>query len=136
MPGKNRSLSFAADEELVKLQECMHSGADTPVTQASKTMSKCDMNDPLSSPGGDTADLSWDLPPGGVAAGKEGWTRAELGPDYTHNQTLGRGSYGEVAKAIHNPTRDTVAIKRVFSIFNDPRDARCILRELRILRLV
>jgi mitogen-activated protein kinase 1/3 len=50
-------------------------------------------------------------------------------------ELLGTGSYGEVSKAIHKPTGETCAIKRVFSVFDDTRDARCILRELRILRL-
>jgi mitogen-activated protein kinase 1/3 len=50
-------------------------------------------------------------------------------------ELLGTGSYGAVSKAIHRKTGETVAIKRMESVLDNIRDARCILRELRILRL-
>ena len=75
-----------------------------------------------------------------------------IGPAYRVQEELGQGSYGEVARALHIPTGESVgepttghishentfspqvAIKCVHGVFNDPRDARCILRELRVLR--
>ena len=84
--------------------------------------------------------------PGGFEAGGGdlalalGWRvfaqRPEVAATYSLQRLVGKGSYGHVVEAIHTPTGNRVAIKRIQFVFDDERDARCILREIRILRLV
>ena len=103
---------------------------DTPATAASKDFNAMDIA------GNDGDDLMSD-----AAGGTDGWgtaaatgTKWNLGKEYRYEKHLGTGSYGEVAKALHVPSGQTVAIKKVKGVFQDEHDARCILRELRILR--
>lgn len=49
-----------------------------------------------------------------------------IGSDYDLEERLGTGSYGDVAKAKHLPTGETVAIKRVYNVFQHERDARYV----------
>ena len=44
--------------------------------------------------------------------------------NYRYEKVLGTGSYGEVAKAVHTPTGQVVAIKKVKGVFQDRHDAR------------
>jgi len=58
----------------------------------------------------------------------------EIGDDYEIVKIIGKGSYGDVAEAIHKPTKTKVAIKRVFRLFDDLVDCKRIVREICILR--
>jgi mitogen-activated protein kinase 1/3 len=58
----------------------------------------------------------------------------EIGDDYEIVKIIGKGSYGDVAEAIHKPTKRKVAIKRIFRLFDDPVDCKRIVREICILR--
>lgn len=58
----------------------------------------------------------------------------EIGDDYEIIKIIGKGSYGDVAEAIHKPTKRKVAIKRVFRLFEDLVDCKRIVREILILR--
>lgn len=49
---------------------------------------------------------------------------------------VGQGSYGTVARAIHSPTNTNVAIKKITNVFNNVGDAKRLLREAYILRLM
>jgi hypothetical protein len=57
-----------------------------------------------------------------------------IGPDYIHEDPLGSGAFGEVAKCIHNRTGEPVTIKVGWAL--QVAHARSVLRELRVLRLV
>jgi serine/threonine protein kinase len=54
--------------------------------------------------------------------------------DYKLVEQLGKGSYGEVLKAVHRETKQHVAIKLMKNIFSDSYQARKTLREIKILR--
>ena len=79
--------------------------------------------------------------PGGFRQGGSGlasalgWSVFEHDPEvaaaYTLHRLVGKGSYGHVVEAVHVPTKQRVAIKRIQYVFDDERDARCILREIR-----
>lgn len=58
----------------------------------------------------------------------------EIGDDYEIIKIIGKGSYGDVAEAIHKPSKRKVAIKRVFRLFDDLVDCKRIVREIFILR--
>jgi mitogen-activated protein kinase 1/3 len=58
----------------------------------------------------------------------------DLGDDYEPIKLLGRGSYGQVASAIHKPTGIKVAIKKMDGVFEDEIDCKRILREVDLLR--
>jgi mitogen-activated protein kinase 1/3 len=58
----------------------------------------------------------------------------EVGTDYEVQKSIGSGSYGTVAKAVHKPTGTKVAIKKVDNVFEDPVDCKRILREISILK--
>lgn len=58
----------------------------------------------------------------------------EIGEDYEINKIIGKGSYGDVAEAIHKPTKKKVAIKRIYRVFEDLVDCKRIVREIAILR--
>lgn len=47
---------------------------------------------------------------------------------------LGSGSYGDVAESVDLATGQTVAIKRIHNVFDQPTDTKRILREVNILR--
>ena len=47
---------------------------------------------------------------------------------------MGRGSYGAVCSAIHKPTGNKVAIKKMDGVFEDEIDCKRILREVDLLR--
>ena len=47
---------------------------------------------------------------------------------------MGQGSYGAVCSAIHRPTGNKVAIKKMDGIFDDEIDCKRILREINLLR--
>lgn len=56
-----------------------------------------------------------------------------VGPNYKCVKLLGKGSYGQVCSAIHIPTGEVVAIKRVPNLFENLGDTHRVLRELSIL---
>ena len=56
--------------------------------------------------------------------------------NYFIEEIIGRGSYGVVLRAIDHSTHLRVAIKRVFSVFNDAFDGIRVLRELKFLRVL
>ncbi len=58
----------------------------------------------------------------------------DVGPDYEITKQIGSGSYGMVCEALHLPTGEKVAIKRVSRIFDDVVDCKRLLREIAILR--
>ena len=58
----------------------------------------------------------------------------EIGEDYEIIKIIGKGSYGDVAEAIHKPTKRHVAIKRIYRVFEDLVDCKRIVREIAILR--
>ncbi len=58
----------------------------------------------------------------------------EIGEDYEIVKIIGKGSYGDVAEAIHKPTKRKVAIKRIYRVFEDLVDCKRIVREIAILR--
>lgn len=58
----------------------------------------------------------------------------ELGEDYEPIKLLGRGSYGAVCSALHRPTGNKVAIKKMDGVFEDEIDCKRILREIDLLR--
>ena len=58
----------------------------------------------------------------------------EIGEDYEITKIIGKGSYGDVAEAIHKKTGRKVAIKRIYRVFEDLVDCKRIVREIAILR--
>ena len=58
----------------------------------------------------------------------------DVGSDYEITKQIGSGSYGMVCEALHLPTGEKVAIKRVSRIFDDLVDCKRLLREIAILR--
>ncbi len=58
----------------------------------------------------------------------------QLKPYYELQSVLGKGSFGEVYKAVDTRNGEIVAIKQVKSIFDDVVDAKRMLREITILR--
>lgn len=63
----------------------------------------------------------------------QGW---EVGSEYQLVKQLGHGSYGAVCEALHTPTGTRVAIKKAVGVFADPIDAKRVLREAQLLRLL
>lgn len=60
-----------------------------------------------------------------------GW---DVGPDYEIIRPIGAGLQGSVCEAIQVATGETVAIKRITGIFNDPIICKRFLREISIMR--
>ena len=58
----------------------------------------------------------------------------EIGEDYEITKMIGKGSYGDVAEAVHKKTGKRVAIKRIYRVFEDLVDCKRIVREIAILR--
>eukprot|EP00826_Nyctotherus_ovalis_P018912 TRINITY_DN1574_c0_g1_i11.p1 TRINITY_DN1574_c0_g1~~TRINITY_DN1574_c0_g1_i11.p1 ORF type:complete len:283 (+),score=75.53 TRINITY_DN1574_c0_g1_i11:176-1024(+) len=58
----------------------------------------------------------------------------EIGENYEIVKLIGKGSYGDVAEAIHKPSKQRVAIKRIFRLFDDLVDCKRIVREICLLR--
>ena len=58
----------------------------------------------------------------------------EIGEDYEITKIIGKGSYGDVAEAIHKKTGKKVAIKRIYRVFEDLVDCKRIVREITILK--
>jgi mitogen-activated protein kinase 1/3 len=58
----------------------------------------------------------------------------DVGKDYEVLKLLGTGSYGAVASAIHKPTGNKVAIKKMKGVFEDEIDCKRILREIYLLK--
>ncbi|KAH9257783.1 hypothetical protein BASA81_003801 [Batrachochytrium salamandrivorans] len=59
----------------------------------------------------------------------------EVSPtQYRLVRILGSGSYGDVAESVDLETGQTVAIKRIHNVFDQPTDTKRILREVNILR--
>lgn len=56
------------------------------------------------------------------------------GKDYKLVKQVGSGSYGFVMLAIQQSTGKKVAIKKILDLFEDPIDAKRILREITLLR--
>ena len=61
---------------------------------------------------------------------------AELGERYTLLDYLGSGSYGHVHLAQHRAGAYTVAIKKIIHIFDNLTNAKRLLREIKILRML
>ena len=57
-----------------------------------------------------------------------------VGPDYSLQKQIGKGSYGTVVLAKHLPTSKMVAIKKLDEVFLYVKDAKRILREIILLR--
>ena len=70
---------------------------------------------------------------GGMKNTVENW---DIEPTYTFIRGLGRGSYGLVCEALHNPTKTRVAIKKEIELFDDVVNCKRILREICLLRLL
>jgi len=47
---------------------------------------------------------------------------------------MGQGSYGMVVQAKHIESGKLVAIKKISNVFNNPMDAKRLLREVIVLR--
>lgn len=58
----------------------------------------------------------------------------EVGSRYQLMESLGKGSYGQVAKAVDRASGKYVAIKQMKRIFDEPTDAKRAYREMHILR--
>lgn len=58
----------------------------------------------------------------------------EVGTRYCLVEVLGRGSYGQVARAEDRVLKRNVAIKKMNRIFDEPTDAKRAYREMHILR--
>eukprot|EP00599_Poterioochromonas_sp_BG-1_P002787 CAMPEP_0173142248 /NCGR_PEP_ID=MMETSP1105-20130129/5979_1 /TAXON_ID=2985 /ORGANISM="Ochromonas sp., Strain BG-1" /LENGTH=482 /DNA_ID=CAMNT_0014055611 /DNA_START=90 /DNA_END=1535 /DNA_ORIENTATION=- len=58
----------------------------------------------------------------------------EVGNRYQLSESLGKGSYGQVAKAVDRVSGKFVAIKQMKRIFDEPTDAKRAYREMHILR--
>jgi mitogen-activated protein kinase 1/3 len=69
-----------------------------------------------------------------VSVGPEDFSEWAVGTRYQLIRMLGRGSYGEVAQAQDSATKQTVAIKRITSAFDQEVDAIRLYREIHILR--
>lgn len=54
---------------------------------------------------------------------------------YSYLNTLGKGSFGFVISAKDNKTNNTVAIKRISSVFDNFLDSKRTLREIKLLSL-
>ena len=61
-----------------------------------------------------------------------GWE--EIEEEYQIVEIIGEGGYGVVCKAIHRSTNTTVAIKKQKYLFDDPVNAKRVLREVCLLR--
>ena len=68
--------------------------------------------------------------------GAEYFPADELGGKYKFIRYLGHGAYGYVAEGRNIETGKKVAIKKILRIFHNRIDAKRLLRELRILRLL
>ena len=65
---------------------------------------------------------------------KSKFTDWDIGEDYEITKIIGKGSYGDVAEAMHKRTGKKVAIKRIYRVFEDLVDCKRIVREISILR--
>ena len=57
-----------------------------------------------------------------------------LSENYIDEKCIGKGAYGEVAKAVHKDSGKVVAIKKFINLFIDLIDTKRVLRELSLLR--
>jgi serine/threonine protein kinase len=57
-----------------------------------------------------------------------------LPDDWTLVKKLGRGAYGKVMEVIHQPSERQYACKRFEHVFVNEQRARCLLREMTILK--
>ena len=113
-----KSLCFFFDEFVLFWKTSKKSGVNhkdcresmTPATATAKLMEKFELSP------------SRDMP----AEAENGSSDWAVGHDYRVEDKLGTGSYGDVAKATHVPTGTTVAIKRVYNVFQHERDARYV----------
>ena len=55
---------------------------------------------------------------------------------YQIHTFVGKGSYGIVSSANDTHTGEKVAIKKINDVFEHVSDATCILREIKLLRLL
>lgn len=60
----------------------------------------------------------------------------EISSRYEPIQVVGVGAYGVVVSATDKTTGESVAIKKVDGIFDDLVDAKRILREIRLMRIL
>lgn len=60
----------------------------------------------------------------------------DVGNNYEILKQLGSGAYGYVVEAIQKSTGKKVAIKKIKELFEDPTDAKRILREITLLRKI
>lgn len=77
-------------------------------------------------------------PGGGGAGGLNSYllcgTRFELTPRYTPVKPIGHGAYGVVVSAQDSTTNRPVAIKKIGKTFENLKDTKRILREIKLLR--
>ena len=57
-----------------------------------------------------------------------------MGDDYILIREMGQGSYGMVVQAKHIESGKLVAIKKISNVFQNPMDAKRLLREVIVLR--
>ena len=56
-----------------------------------------------------------------------------IGNEYEIKNFVGKGSYGQVASAVHRPSGKKVAIKKIDELFDDLTDCKRVLREIKLL---
>jgi len=60
----------------------------------------------------------------------------KVGPHYVIEKVVGKGSYGQVAKAIDLRSNKVVAIKRIQGVFKDATNCLRVLREIKLLHML
>jgi len=66
-------------------------------------------------------------------SGKSKLPTWEIGPRYQANEVIGKGSYGQVIKALDRIENRYVAIKKMEILFDEPINSKRAYREIRIL---
>jgi serine/threonine protein kinase len=59
-----------------------------------------------------------------------------VGPKYKVLKRIGTGAFGMVCEAINTETNERVAIKQITRIFEDIHEAKRLLREISILKIL
>ena len=57
-----------------------------------------------------------------------------MGKSFEIKKQIGTGSYGKVCEALHLPSGQKVAIKKILNLFEDAIDTKRLLREIQILK--
>jgi serine/threonine protein kinase len=53
-----------------------------------------------------------------------------VGKEFSIKKEIGSGSYGKVCEAVHIPSGQMIAIKKILNLFEDPIDTKRLLREI------